>query len=195
MSTFKQNSYDPSRFDFITFSEDDLTGGDIHETIGGATLVFKAAASLALGDAVCITAANTVNKSTTATVHQSRVGIVVGGRQTYYKCMSQKTLYSQSAPIVAALTNEEVFVLIQGFIWCIGDATIGIGVRIAPSTGVAGQVRPATDPVVAAGATPVTSTAANGAIITGDGFNRILGINPGASVALNVTFRAFINLA
>lgn len=156
----------------------DFSGGEAagFDTLapGGVVFPFKAGGALLLGDSVYISADRTVNKSAVAADHTKRVGIVVGGQQTGFECNNNLGEYGVR---VAANATEIVLVCLQGVSYVICDAAIAAGLPISPSVTVAGRVRPATVPVVAAGAVAVTSAVANGAgSITGDGFNRILGM-------------------
>jgi hypothetical protein len=190
-------SYVPTNLPWYTGREDDVVAAST-EMSGGHVIRLLAGATLKIGDAVFISAARTVNKSTTASDHTKRCGIVVGGKATNMEVVTDTALYDV---MNAALVNEEVLVLISGICYVIADGTIGAGDAIAPSTTLAGRVRPATAVTstigtlaatkgtlqVGADSTPVTSTAANGDILTGapaltgvpgiagDGFSRILG--------------------
>ncbi|MCH8267243.1 MAG: DUF2190 family protein [Acidobacteria bacterium] len=78
----------------------------------------------------------------------------------------------------AAALDETVRVQIAGKCACVADAAISIGDRIgAPST-TAGRVATAANTLaVASGGTTVTSSSANGAIVTGDPVvSRVLGV-------------------
>ena len=78
----------------------------------------------------------------------------------------------------AAAANETVRVQIAGKCPAVADAAISVGARIgAPST-TAGRVATASNTLaIASGGTTVTSSAANGAIVTGDPVvSRVLGI-------------------
>jgi len=145
---------------------------------GGIVLPFVGAAVLNIGDAVYISADLTVNKSTVATDHQKRVGIVVGGDLTGMEAGTALAQWgTRPANSLTAGVGPNVLVLFLGVSYVVCDAAIGAGVGIAPSTTVAGRVRPATALAVAAGAVAVTSVAANGTSdITGDGMTRVLGI-------------------
>jgi hypothetical protein len=136
----------------------DITGGRIVTLIAGG--------SLKLGDVVCLGSNRTLTTSTVAATHKKAFGIVVGGRQTQYNVIGDKAQYGV---LVAALTGEEVIVCISGICYVVADGAIGAGVSIAPSTTTLGKVRAVTDLTVDAVATPVTSSAANGAILSGDG--------------------------
>lgn len=143
---------------------------DVGVTPGGEVHTFLAGAALLVGDVVYLSAAKTVNKSTTGSNHDKVVGVVVGGAATYGNVHSAEG----DVGIAAASTGEEVLVCVRGIVYVTASGAISVGAAIAPSTGTAGRVRAATalagavgTLVVAAGATPVTSTAANGAIITG----------------------------
>lgn len=160
--------------------------GGVYESPGGSVFHAKAGAALLLGDTVYISAALTVNKSATVGDHAKVCGVVVGGKNTFFEVCTKKTDYGV---ITAADANEEVIVLFRGFTFVLADAAvIANGALLVPSTTTAGRVKAgaaitvtATGLTIAAGATPVTSTAANGAIISGsgtvagDGTGRVLG--------------------
>lgn len=139
---------------------------------GGFVELLTAAAALNVGDAVYASANDTVDKSASAGNQGKAVGIVVGGESTGFECCDQATDVGAAA---ATAANQKVWVLRKGKCFVPTDAAIAAGVSIAMSTGTAGKVRPATNPVIAAGAVAVTSSAANGAIVTGDGFGTIIG--------------------
>ncbi len=161
--------------------------------VGGVVFVATAGAALNIGDAVFISGVGTVNKSVTAADHQKRCGIVVGPVARAVVSSFQKVIQRiNDVGLQAAATNDPVLVCFGGLCYAVADAAITVGVAVAPSTTVAGRVRPATNPVVAAGATAVTSTAANGAIITGDGFNRIIGMAFDASAAAGNIIRVLV---
>lgn len=147
-------------------------GSDINYP-GGLVLPFIGAAALKLGEAVYISADNTVNKSAVAADHLAYLGVVVGGDLTKGECGGPSAAYN-SLVVNDTGSNKGVLVQVFGVQSVICDAAIAVG-PIAPSTTVAGRVRAATGLVIAAGAVAVTSSAANGAIITGDGFARIIG--------------------
>lgn len=138
---------------------------------GGMVELLTAAAALLVGDAVFASANDTVDKSVSAGNQGKPAGIVVGGEATGLECCDQ----ASDVGVAAAATGQKVWVLRKGKCFVATDAAIAVGVGIAMSVGTAGKVRPATNPVIAAGAVAVTSSAANGAIITGDGFNTIMG--------------------
>lgn len=140
---------------------------------GGIVLPFIGAALLNIGDVVWLSADNTVNKSAVLADHSKVIGVVVGGDATSGEVGGPKSAYgAKAANSVAAGMN--VLVHVYGAQYVVCDAATAVG-PICASITVAGRVRAATPLVVAAGAVAVTSTAANGAILTGDGAGRILG--------------------
>ena len=78
----------------------------------------------------------------------------------------------------AAASGETVRVQIAGKCTAIADAAISVGARVGAPTTTAGRVAAASNTLaVASGGTSVTSTAANGAIVSGDPvLSRVLGI-------------------
>lgn len=173
------------------------------QSAGGVIMPFAAAAALNVGEAVWLSADYTVNKSTVATDHQKVIGVVVGGVRAGPlgaaggNIDSAEPIYDPvaiAAGLLAANAGEQVLVCMFGECYVITDAAIAAGVRICPSTTTAGRVRAGTDPVVAAGATAVTSSAANGAIITGDAFARGVGKLLEASSGAGQAKRVFVNL-
>jgi hypothetical protein len=172
----------PTKFGFVLLNEVNNNGF----AAGALVIAVAAAAALNVGDTVWFSADRTVNKSAVAADHQKLAGVVVAGAPIYDPNLI--------AAGVAAATGagDTILIAIAGEVYVITDAAIAVGLRIAPSTTVAGRVRPATDPVIAAGGVAVTSTAANGAIITGDGFGRGLGRMTEASGGAGVAKRAMI---
>lgn len=138
-----------------------------------------------------------VDTSIVAANHQLLAGVVVGGQRLGVPGRGDLPFVTDDPSDVGvqvAIAGELAVVMYSGVAYVIADAAIAaVGTRLAPSTTVAGRVRPATDPVVAAGATAVTSTAANGAIITGDGFGRIVGRNLEVAAGAGSAIRALIN--
>lgn len=155
-------------------SFDSTAGGQV----GGATRTYLAGATLVVGDVVYLSGDNTVNKSTTLADHEKVVGVVIGGRSTSMRAK----LDSTDLGTTAAVVNRPVIVLRAGRTWIrtgavtgLGGDTVRAGIRCKPSTGTAGRVSPATTALtIAAGGVAVTSTAANGAIVSGDGLTRVM---------------------
>lgn len=172
---------------------------------GGVVLPFTAAGALNVGDIVWISADMTVNKSNVAADHQKVIGVVVAGPHSSPLASSaaasnnpawMEPVYdpNQIAAGVAASLNagDQVLVCVLGIAYVVTAAAIAAGVGLVPDTVTPGRVKAASDPAVAAGATAVTSTAANGAIITGDGFRRGCGKLLEASGGAGVAKRALI---
>lgn len=152
-----------------TLSED---LGEDADTSGGIVIRVKAAAALNVGDAVFMSAARTVNKSTTATDYARRFGVVVGGDNFEFHVLQEDGDVGEQA----AAANKDVLVCVLGLCKVVAGGTIVAGDRLIADTGTAGRVIvgaqftiAGTDFTVDSGATPVTSTAANGAIIGGTG--------------------------
>lgn len=132
------NTQRPTRFPYLHLSTD----ADERAEVGGIVLKFKAAADLKLGDCVFLSAAETVNKSTTTGDHDAVVGIVVGGANTNNEVVNQSALYGVA---VAANTDEDVLVLVYGIAYVIPDATDNAGDLIIPDDATtAGQVEAGT---------------------------------------------------
>ena len=85
----------------------------------------------------------------------------------------------------AAASGETVRVQIAGKCTVVADAAISIGARVGAPTTTAGRVATVSNTLaIASGGTTVTSTAANGAIVTGDPVvSRVLGIALSAAAA------------
>ena len=163
---------------------------DATDMMGGRVIRAIAAATLKIGDVVFWSASRKVDKTPTATTNHYKVaGVVVSGKNFHNEVPHDASIVGSTA----ALVDEEVIVCFSGVCFVVADAAIAAGVPIAPSTTVAGRVRPATalaaaaaglgtlavaaaELSIAAGATPVTSTAANGTIISvaGDGLTGAL---------------------
>ena len=155
---------------------------NITPTIGGDVLPFTAGGVLNIGDAVILSASGTVNKST-ANLSQV-IGVVVGGNSWSDYIYSEETDGNAAAIIgvaAACTSGGLVYVCVRGVMKVLTDAVVAVGALVKLSSGTAGQVTTAAGLTIAAGATPVTSTGANGAIISGDGANTIMGLNIGAA--------------
>lgn len=131
--SYRPNSQKATNFPYIKHSSD----SDALADIGGATIGFKAGGTLKLGDAVCLTAADTVNKSTVAGDIVNFVGIVVGGAQLGGYINTEKNKYGV---LTAALVNERVVVQRTGIAYVVTDAAYAVGVSLVPSGAVAGSM-------------------------------------------------------
>ena len=90
----------------------------------------------------------------------------------------------------ACVSTGTTQVQITGVATVVADSTISVGDRVGAPTVTAGRVKTLSSTLaVSAGGTAVTSTAANGAIVTGDpGTSRVLGrALSGASVGNSIT--------
>ena len=105
------------------------------QNVGGAAYIMKAAAALNVGDAVYISAADTVDKGATAQLGQ-RGGVVVGGQRTGFR--TQPEVKTGAAAANAA--GELVLVAFQNaVVTAVSDAAIAVGNPIS-FAGTAGRV-------------------------------------------------------
>lgn len=180
---------------------------------GGMVIPFTASGDLKAGDAVYLSAAATVAKSTTASNHDKVIGIVIGGDSLGGDVVDDSALVGT----IVALSGAKVQVLVQGVGYVVTAAAIAAGVSIVADTVTAGRVKASAavtatgaNPTQAAstidaGATGVTSSGANGAIITngaitqgavtvaGAGMGRIIGRMLNASSGAGIAALAWIN--
>lgn len=117
-----------------TIAFDSTTGGQP----GGDTRIYLATDSTKVGDAVYISAANTIAKSTTAANYNAVAGIVVGGTRTSMNA----SIVAADVGTLAATANQRVIVLRHGRTWVANDAggTLSAGALIVPSVTTAGKV-------------------------------------------------------
>lgn len=185
-------SHKPTNFPWLMMSE---SLGEDNVGIGGMVIRAKAAAALNIGDAVFISAANTVNKSTTAADYQKRAGIVVGGENMFMTVLQDDDDIGE----IAADANEDVLVCIAGMCRGVAGATLAAGDRLIADGSTAGRLKVGAiiTATVDSGGTTVTSTAANGAIITvaGDGISTIIGQAWTAAAAAGDKFTVFMQLS
>lgn len=190
----------PTCFSWILLN--DFLGEDNGDfAVGGLALVATAGAALLIGDAVYVSGAGfTVNKSITAANGLLRCGVIVGGVPRSVESGTLEVLQrfasttSTEVGGSAGVLNDPVLICIAGLCYVVADSAITAGTQIAPSTTTAGRVRPATAAAITAGATAVTSAAANGAAdITGDGINAIIGMAVDASTGAGDIIRALVS--
>lgn len=181
-------SHKPTNFPWLMMSE---TLGEDNVGLGGIVIRAKAAAVLNIGDAVFISAANTVDKSTTATDYAKRAGIVVGGENTFQNVLQDDDDIGESA----ADANEDVLVCIAGMARAVAGAVIAAGDRMIADGTTAGRLKVGALLTIASGGTAVTSTAANGDIISGDGETTIIGQAWTAAASTGDKFTVFVSLA
>lgn len=110
-----------SCFEFVRFAQNRNNRGVASP--GGLIYVFTAAATLLTGDVVYISAANTVAKSATAANLAGFAGVVVGGRATGYRPITE----SGRTGITAALVGQEVFVQRSGIVRVVADGVVTVG--------------------------------------------------------------------
>lgn len=136
-----------------------------NNAVGGIVHRFAAGGTLFVGDAVRISAANTVNKSATVGDYASFVGFVVGGQANDFRA-------DDAVGTTAANSGQAVMVQISGIARAIVGATGftagATNVAVAPSAATAGRVIPtaALDATIIAGralGVPVTTQATAGA--------------------------------
>lgn len=179
-----RGTWRPTNFRYTTHKMSDGGPDNATSLLGGNVVTLIANGTLLLGDMVQITTTNyRVNKSTSTL--NSTIGVVVGGESFgglvgngEMAVITNPALYGVAT---AATVNRRVLIQTQGIVQVVSDGTTTItaATPIAPSASTAGQVTtgvsgytatvtPAVGTlVIAAGAVGVTSTAANGAIITG----------------------------
>lgn len=138
--------YNPTRFGALVVTED-----GVPMSPGGAVVEATASGALLIGDAVLISAADTVLKTATGTNHKNRLGIVVGGQATFGRVLTG----SDAVGFPAAASGEFVLVQISGIAWAVADAAIAaIMTKLRLGTTTAGRVLGGTDTTdVAAGIT------------------------------------------
>jgi hypothetical protein len=121
-------------------TQDDVA---LSPAVGGPVLPFTAGAALLIGDAVYLSAADTVNKAAvTATLGTSFVGIVVGGADyaSDGSCITDDVNQAIAVGGAAAGTGERVLVQVSGVAYAIAGASITAGVALMGSAAVAGRV-------------------------------------------------------
>lgn len=135
-------------FSFVNVrgNSDELTNG----AVGGQVHRFAAGGTLLVGDAVFISAANTVNKSATVGDYANFVGFVVGGDSNGFRT-------EDAVGTTAATSGQGVMVQISGVARAIVGATgftAGTtNIVVSPSAATAGRVIPsaALDATIIAG--------------------------------------------
>lgn len=110
------------------------------ECVGCIALPFTAGAALNIGDNVYLSAAKTVNKSTTQANYKGVVGIVVGGEST------GMLIKQADADIgtAAAPSGGLVLVAVLGFAKAVADGGITLGNPVTADNTTAGRVETAT---------------------------------------------------
>lgn len=110
--------------------------------LGGRVVEMTASGALLIGDAVLVSAADTVLKTETTTDHKNRLGIVVGGTATNMKVLSG----SDAVGLAAAASGEQVLVQIDGIAYGVADVTtIAVGDKLKLGSTTAGRVMDGTD--------------------------------------------------
>lgn len=106
--------------------------------LGGDVATFTASGTLLVGDAVYLSADNTVAKSTTAANYAKFIGIVVGG-DSLSGFIAQDRDLTSATQLTAALTGKNVIVQINGIARVISDAAVATGAVTGGAT-TAGRV-------------------------------------------------------
>jgi hypothetical protein len=137
-----QSGRRPTNLPWILSS--DLLGEDRGAfAVGGIVIVAKAGAALNIGDAVYISAAGVVNKSTTAGNRLFRCGVVVGpGPRSLQEGTKEVIQRLADVGLQAAATDDPVLVCILGLCYAVADAAIAAGTQVVLSTTTAGRVAP-----------------------------------------------------
>jgi hypothetical protein len=123
----------PTAFSWLTFA---MPRADKSPAaVGGITEIFTAGAALNTGDVVYISAADTVNKSTTQANYVGFAGVVVGGQLT-------NDNITASVGVAAANTGQRVIVQVAGIATVVagGTVTVGTNFSVIPDTTTAGRV-------------------------------------------------------
>lgn len=111
---------------------------DAIASAGGPTVSFTAGAALKIGDAVYVSAANTVNKSTTAADGTKFAGIVVGGGGSFGA--GYGIFESNSTGLALVASGKVAEVQIAGVAWVVAGAAIVVGASVGLDTTTAGRV-------------------------------------------------------
>lgn len=108
---------------------------------GGIVVEMTASGALNVGDAVQVSAADTVLKTATTTNHKNRMGIVVGGNKTGMRAMADVG----GVGYPAAASGEQVLVQISGIAWGVADEAIPIMAKLKLGEATAGRLKDGTD--------------------------------------------------
>lgn len=131
----------PTKFPYVmNGTQDDVALGP---AVGGTVLPFTAGAALLIGDAVYLSAANTVNKAAvTATLGTAFIGIVVGGADyaSDGSCITDDVNQTIALGGAAAGTGKRVLVQVSGVAYAIAGAAIAAGAAVMGSAAVAGRL-------------------------------------------------------
>lgn len=130
-------SFPPNTIPWSAYSED---LAEIVGSVGGETVVMQGAAALNIGDGVFVSAADTVNKSTTVLDYAARAGIVVGGQIPAEGNMAVLQDPLDIGEIAAAAANDLVLVCVAGICRVVADGIIAVGDVVEPDAVTAGRV-------------------------------------------------------
>jgi hypothetical protein len=126
---FRGASYPPNTIPWSAYSED---LAEIVGSVGGETVVMKAAQPMNIGDGVFISAVDTVDKSTTVLDYAARAGIVVGGQIPDNGNMAVLQDPLDIGEIAAAAIDDLVLVCVAGICRGVADGVIAVGDVVEP---------------------------------------------------------------
>jgi len=135
--------------------------GQSTPVVGGQVVYLKATSAIPLGYLAAIDTANALQVVIAPAASNDTIGVCIG-------YLDNTGFENYSAGPAAGQT---AIIQISGIASCIADSAISVGDRVMSGSTTAGRVATAAVAGVAAGATAVTSTAANGNILSGDGAN------------------------
>lgn len=125
----------PTNLPFITSQQTDTGIAEV----GGRTVKFLAGATLLIGDVVYISAANTVNKSTTNADYAAFAGVVVGGQSIDNTGNGMAISEAGDIGKTAAIATQWVIVQIDGIARVKSDGAILATSLVIPDASVAGE--------------------------------------------------------
>jgi hypothetical protein len=128
---------------------------------GGQVVYLKATSAIPHGYLVAVDTANALQVVTAPSAADTTIGVCVG----YLDNMGFENYSGGPA------AGQTAIIQVSGVASCVADSAINVGDRVVSGSVTAGRVKTAVVAGVASGATTVTSTAANGNILTGDGSN------------------------
>jgi hypothetical protein len=130
-------SFPPNTIPWSAYSED---LAEIIGSVGGETVVMKAAQALNIGDGVFISGVDIVDKSTTVLDYAARAGIVVGGQIPEEGNMAVLQEVQDIGEIAASAINKLVLVCVGGICRVVADGVIAVGDIVEPDSVTAGRV-------------------------------------------------------
>lgn len=162
--------FEPTNFGFVKHAEDEGSAKP-----GGPVFEMTASGALNVGDAVLISAEDTVLKTEVTANHKNRIGIVVGGTQTGMRALSG----SDALGLAAAADGEQVLVQYAGIAWAVADtATVAVGDKLKLGSTTAGRLMDGTDTTdLAAGITgSIVGSALSASAAAGDAIKVLIAL-------------------